>query len=347
MQARRRICHTLPRTLLYAAAAAVLAAAARADVVPINGPLAFNLSNTATAGGDKSSGLYIPIDIYSEPTGFGVVVALPPVPSLLPRGGGPNDGLFLSTLKSAFSTGWNFPSANADLNPNTLQVNAYQVAGGSHNPCFKNAAFDCVGIYGPPSPSPVGFAVSYTGPAVADDAHWIQVLATNSPAAGRTSPYVDNNGSTTNPYYDLVKGATADATTFLDSPQRAAAQSQYWIADLYYASGPDKAGKKDDPAQVTLYNGLMYGWADLFVNTSNFGAFLSAVNTDFTSVANLDSALGADLTGVVTPGELAQIDSEFIAAVPEPAAWLPVAGLVGWLIYRRRKAGARGNCARE
>jgi hypothetical protein len=193
-------------------------------------------------------------------------------------------------------------------------VNADQVAGGKNYPCFSVPG-DCVGIFGTATTS--GFAVSYTGAAI-NNAHWIQVLATNSPANGQTSPYVDNNRSNANPYYDVE--FNANATVFLDAPFREPTVSQYWLGNLYYSSGGLAAGTKANPTQVTIYNGLQWGWADIFVKTSNFAGFLAAINSDFNNVANLDVALGVDLTAVLNQDEINQLDVEFNAvAVPEPS----------------------------
>jgi hypothetical protein len=295
--------------LLALAAVVILGKDARADV------LTYNLSNTPTAKGDTSTGVYNPLSLYSEPGGFGVAFLLPPVPIALPLGGGGASSAFMTALATSFPTksGWSFTAAANNLAQNSLVVNADQVSGGKSYPCYHQPG-DCVGILG--TATTAGFAVSYTGPAIAD-AHWIQVINTNSPAAGQTSPYVDNDGSLLNPYYDVRGNATS--TVFLDAPNRSPTDSQYWLGNLYYVSGNFFSGNQFSPSDVTIYNGLVWGWADIFVNTSNFAAFFAAVNSDLSSVASLDTALGADLTGVLDQTEVGLIDAEFdAAAVPEP-----------------------------
>jgi hypothetical protein len=282
---------------------------ARADV------LTEGLSNTPTAKGITSSGIYNPLAIYSEPGGFGVAFLIPPAPLSLPRGGGPSTSAFLTGLNSYnILEDYTFAAATSDLNQNSLVVNADQVAGGF--PCPQGGG-DCVGIFGRFGANPTaGFAVSYTGPAI-QNAHWIQVISTSSPAAGQTSPYVDNNGTVLTPYYD--DQFDASSTVFLDASNRPATTSQYWLGSLYYVSGAN-FGTRNNPATITVYNGLIWGWADLFV-PGNFAAFFAAVNGDLNNVADLDGALGTDLASVLTQSELNTIDAEFnAAAVPEPSS---------------------------
>ncbi len=300
------------------------------------GVLTYNLSNTTTAKGDTSTGKYNPLSIYSEPGGFGVAFLLPLVPLSLPLGGG---GFFTTALTRAFTAdaGWNFVPAANNLAQNSLAVNADQVAGGPGYPCWQGGG-DCVGIYGTANTS--GFAASYTGAAIAN-AHWIQAISTNSPASGQTSPYIVNKASIVNPYYDVPYAA--NATAFVDAPNRSPTQSQYWIADLYYASGGAVAGTKANPTQVTIYNGMVWGWADLWVPANNLLAFRAAIDNDFANVANLDGALGTDLTSLLNQSDVSQLDSEFDSAVtPEPATWILLLASVGTLIVlkgrRKRRA---------
>ena len=313
-------------------ALAFTAATARADV------LSFNFSNTPSVNGDTSTGLYVPLSIYSTAAGFGVDLLLPPIPLSLPLGGGGNSSLFMSTLQSTFTaaSGWQFTASANNLAQDSLQVNADQ-AGGNF-PCYQNTAINCVGIAGTAKTS--GFAVSYTGAAI-NNGHWIQVLATNDPAAGKTSPYVDNNSNAANPYYDSV--FAANSTVFLDAPDRSPVNANYyWVADLYYASGVNSAGTAMNPTQVTIYNGLVWGWANIFVSTQNVAQFKAAVDGDLTSVATLDSALdaGTNLAGVLNQMEVTDFYDEFNAAVPEPSFWFLSGALlicVGY--FSRRKRG--------
>src|SRR5262252_9807630 len=97
------------RTCAFAAVAALASVTAycRAD------PITFNLSGAPNVGVDVSSGRYVPLDIYREGGGFGVAFVLPPVPLSLPLGGGPNNGVFMNTLTTAFNarSGWQFSAA--------------------------------------------------------------------------------------------------------------------------------------------------------------------------------------------------------------------------------------------
>jgi hypothetical protein len=323
----KRTIHAALSTTCFLAIAIGPATRVRADV------LTYNLSNTTTAKGDTSTGVYNPLSIYSEPGGFGVAFLLPPLPLSLPLGGG---GFFSTALTGAFpaAAGWSFVAAANNLAQNSLVVNADQVAGGPAYPCWQGPG-DCVGIYGTANTS--GFAVSYTGAAI-NNAHWIQAIATSSPATGQTSPYVDNKASVVNPYYDVPYAASA--TAFLDAPNRSPTQSNYWIADLYYASGGLTAGTQANPTQVTIYNGLMWGWADIWVPVNNLLAFQAAVDNDFASVANLDGVLGTDLTSLLTQQQISQLDSEFDAALaPEPGTWLfMLTGFIALARLKRRRA---------
>jgi hypothetical protein len=308
--------------------------AAHADIV------SYQLSGATSASGWVSSGAYNPLSIYSEPGGFGVAFLLPPLALVDPVGGGGNNSNFMKALTGAFGTGWSFTAGN-DLGQFNFVVNADQVAGGPNNPCYQGGG-DCVGIYGAAGKTnnTAGFAVSYTGEPILDP-HWIQVITTNSPATGKTSPYVDNKGSTANPYYDIPYAA--NATAFLDAPNRNPTQSQYWLADLYYASGGLTAGTKANPTPVDIYNGMLWGWADIWVPTTNFLSFISIINADLTSVASLDGALGADLSGILNQSSVTQLDSEFdSAAAPEPSTWMLLLIGVGLIaICRPRRSGLR------
>ncbi|MBV9267449.1 MAG: PEP-CTERM sorting domain-containing protein [Acidobacteriaceae bacterium] len=302
----------MTRTILASCLlAALLNAPAVASVLTVN-PLNFN--NTTTAKGDTSTGRYIPLAPYSEPGGFGVAFLLPPLPLELTRGGASTFFNTVITNWSVANAGWNFAAAPTDLAANTLALRSDQVGGAF--PCYQGGG-DCVGIFGTKTTS--GFAVSYTGAAIANG-HWIQALSTNVPAGGQTSPYLDNNASTTSPYYDVPYAA--NTTAFLDAPNRSPTQSTYWIADLFYASGGAAAGTKANPTQVTIYNGLVWGWANIWVPTGNVGAFLNTVNSDLTTVASLDNAFDADFTSLLTQSDVTQLDSEFLAAVPEPSTSL-------------------------
>src|SRR5262249_31419333 len=155
---------------------------------------------------------------------------------------------------------------------NALQVTSYDVHGGS----------DYVGIEDTPTQS--GFSVHVNTPPAAGTPHWIQVIADNhalSGAHGTPDNKIDINGTATTPYYD--NSFAADGSNFLDSPLRNdPTNSHWWIADLYLVTGPAT------PGQVTIYDGVAYGWANIFVSAANLLAFANTVNGYFSNIAALD-----------------------------------------------------------
>ncbi len=93
---------------------------------------------------------------------------------------------------------------------------------------------------GPGDPSGAGHALN--------NAHWLQIVITNSPskdAIGITfdgnTYYIDNQGNKANsPFYDDIPGAfgfTANATDIIDAPVRGYSSSTFWYAETFIATG--------------------------------------------------------------------------------------------------------------
>lgn len=123
--------------------------------------------------------------------------------------------------------------------------------------------------------------------------NWIQVINTNSPAAGATSPYLDNSGSVTSPFYTYTVQNT-DPTlpngqlNFYDYSKRpqsylSTTNPITWSANLYpVIVGPGKS--------LMVENGVSWGWTmkpamvgedtGTFVNPAPTGATVSGVGTN-------------------------------------------------------------------
>lgn len=92
---------------------------------------------------------------------------------------------------------------------------------------------------------------------------WVQVLNTNVPLGGNTSPYLDNAADTTKPFYSLTSvnttpGLVADQLNFYDFSKRnpaslSTANPLTWNAKLY----PVVA---DASNVMTVYDGVSWGW---------------------------------------------------------------------------------------
>lgn len=93
---------------------------------------------------------------------------------------------------------------------------------------------------------------------------WVQVLDTNLPLGGNTSPYLDNAADTTKPFYSLtaancaVLGCTDSQLKFYDFSKRnpaslATTDPITWNANLY----PVKANASN---ALTVYDGVSWGW---------------------------------------------------------------------------------------
>lgn len=92
---------------------------------------------------------------------------------------------------------------------------------------------------------------------------WVQVLNTNVPLGGNTSPYLDNAANTAKPFYSLTAanttpGLPAGQLNFYDFSRRNPASLSTtnpitWSANLYPVVA-DAANK------LTVYNGTSWGW---------------------------------------------------------------------------------------
>lgn len=121
---------------------------------------------------------------------------------------------------------------------------------------------------------------------------WVQVLNTNAPLGGNTSPYLDNAADTSKPFYSLTAanttpGLPAGQLNFYDFSKRnpsllSSTNPITWSANLYPVVA-DAANK------LTVYNGTSWGWtmkkamvgstSGTFTNPAPGSAVVSGVGT--------------------------------------------------------------------
>jgi hypothetical protein len=304
----------------------------------------------------NSAGVYQPVAVEKVGAGvYDVAFTLPltPVPVTYPAGANVPPVDYLATLETPYGayvgTGagkWSYALAANPLPNGALTVTAYQVTAGPNN----------VGISADLKTNTIGFAVAVSN---ADDMpigpyHWLQVIADNynityNPGYGNAENVLDNGGFAT-PYYDAVGISTA--SSFFDAPSRpnaaTANESDWWIADLFLATGPGTTGAQNaGPGQVTLFNtGIQYGWANFHIDLGAGQNLKAAFAADTDSIADFDQAFGcsatascAGLNADLSQSYLNQLDLDFIQMVPEPSAWvLVLAGfaLIGGAMRSRR-----------
>ena len=348
-------------SLISAGIAAMPASEALGQVVQLT-PAAQN-DPALFKNGVNGANALTPVSLYTAPTGFGVAFLLPI--TQLPLGGtntAPiNFNNKISAAQGAYTAAapWAFPPAGANLANNSLQVTSYAVQAISGTAAADSGRVG-ISISGPEGgPTVAGFAVKLNNaPPPAATVHWLQVLADNNaitfpggvPTAnpGTTENIIDNGPATTaTPYYDTT--GAADTGNFFDAPLRSGLPSitanNYWIADLYVASGP--AGVA--PGAVTVYNGLSYGWANIFINAPTIPAFINSINSVFLNVNNLDAAFGvpglldSDYDGNTTDLDLSSIDTDInndVYELPEPSSLVVLLGVGVAMLSRRRRGNA-------
>jgi hypothetical protein len=305
-----------------------------------------------------STNTYHPVDVYRAPGGFGVAFLFPPVPIDQPLGGVGAAGAlnFLGVLQQTFptpllgclpnATVFCFVAGN-NLANNSLIVTAYDVKGSANYVGIRDGANGANGRF-------AGFSVQIAnGKAPAGNIHWIQVIndnhnVTNNRGHGNGENIIDTNVPTL-PYYDGPgnTGFAAGSSTFLDPPNRSdGTSSHYWIADLYLATGPANFA----PGQVTIYNGMLWGWGNLFFPVgNNIARLITGINGATSSVGSFETAVGdlpgsnfQDFSDFLDSSELAEIDQLADAQVltlAEPSTLALVGtglvGLASWVRGRR------------
>ncbi|MFO0910715.1 MAG: hypothetical protein U0794_20605 [Isosphaeraceae bacterium] len=234
-----------------------LAIAADLGVIRVRADIVVEQYAARNILGFTTTGLYDPTEFYFVGPQLWQASLNPLHPVTLARGGTAN---FLAVLQAAFplASGWSFVAAAANLTEGSLRVHSYDVKG--------SAGY--VGIEQTPK---VGFDVEYV-PGAGDpvnNMHWIQVVTNNHALGGGgghgvNANIVDIPTGQTNPYYDTA--GAADSRNFLDGPGRTDGNAAHnWVADLYLVSGPTTAGTQANPAVVTVYNGVRWGWTNASV----------------------------------------------------------------------------------
>ncbi len=348
--------------------------AARAQACASIVCLAPNAGQSVLWGGNfrtSSTGVYQPVDIWNMGGGnFDIAFALPlaPLPvTLTPGQALPNNGPInlratLNAVQGAYGgagAGWSF-AAGGNLPAATLNVTAYQVHAGPRYVGIEMQRANPINTNIIKTLADVGFAVQVpANQAPAGNVHWVQVIAdnfniTNNPGYGNPENIVDIGAATTTPYYDnggAANGApnppNVPGINFFDAPirnnQANLNQSDWWIADLFLATGP----ANNAPGLVTLYNdGIQYGWANFHISVGALGilGLRNLFALDTSNMTNFDLALNCPasscpLNSMVDQTYLNQLDASFNSAVPEPSTWaLMLLGLAGLGAAGRRVA---------
>jgi hypothetical protein len=330
------------RGLVLLAPAVALASSALASAITY-GP--FNGNANTALGVDTSTGLYnlASVNLFRGDVAF----LIPPLPLELTLGGTDSFNTTLANAGFTPANGWKFMKG-ASLPDNSLNVTADQVgAAFTCPPSLAGGQGPCDGIFaaanGKVQNNQVGekqgFTVSNANPA--DNGHWIQTLQTNLALLPLDNGGEPGNPHTLDPYY-LV----ADASNFLDAPGLASLPGAYYfLASLYYVNGGARAGTAENPTVVTVQNGMAWGFVDLNLGVTNPAALRAALDSDLSSVANLDASLGGgiDLSGDLTQTTLNQIDAGVDAQfAPEPGTFMLIAmGIASLSVARALKRSAR------
>jgi hypothetical protein len=323
-------------------------------------PLTVVPDNTVSAPGrtgggtGMSAGVDMQGPIFTNLNGVMSVTQLLPLESL-PVGGSSFFTTALNNWNSQNGNNYTFKAGTSGPE-NSLRVNSYQAIA---NKPHTNCAMPCAGIYSSENNRVVtnGFAVTYHGD-FTNGANWIQAVKTNYDMNGNriSTPYLDNNNSTTSPFYS----GFASTTALLDGPARALlGKNVVWRAYTYYVGTSMRVGGTGvvpggpvpaaDPTTEMIYNGVEWGFATLGVQTSNVGVFIATIDNDLSSTAALDAALGGfDTSDILTQADLDTMKSEFdstvssgMSQVPEAEEWeLLVTGL-GFVAILKWRFGGR------
>lgn len=188
---------------------------------------------------------YLPVQVYTTPNNVGLVRLNPVNVTSITRGGTTG---FLQTLRQAF-TDWTFNPAPNDL-AGTFQINKYLAKNEFESIPLVGAQIDVLYIPG-------------AGDPILDNSlKWIQRVVNNH--SHTTHVHGDNEDIIDTPYtdapfypFDFESGYS----TFGDLSSRGDQdQNHHWLAELYLV-------KKTAPRQVTIYNGIQWGWSNTSVQS--------------------------------------------------------------------------------
>jgi len=199
--------------------------------------LAFSITQI---GQGNNIGYWDPKEEYTltDESKKGTTTLDPTIPISISRGGTEE---FLHTLRKAFPT-WNFTRAAKDL-AGSFEVKEYDAVG-SYD--LVGAKFQLLYKPGNNDPTPQDSTL-----------HWIQRVVNNHSLTpdehGNNADIIDKPPETNNPYYPW-HATVLGFKQFKDFSRRPDAdQNHNWLAELYLV-------KETEPQQVTIYNGVQWGW---------------------------------------------------------------------------------------
>jgi hypothetical protein len=195
--------------------------------------LAFGISQLGTVSNSESYFL-------ANPDRQGVTQLLNPIGvTSITRGGTPG---FLTQLQTRYQN-WTFNTAPNDL-AGIFNITTYAAQGTAQR---VGAELRLEYIPGPGDPTPLNNSL-----------HWIQRVFNNhdnqTDVHNDFDDKIDVGSQLINPFYDTLGDATE--TTFHDFSGRIDTENNHsWLADLYLVEG-------DGPQNVTIYNGIQWGWSN-------------------------------------------------------------------------------------
>jgi hypothetical protein len=182
---------------------------------------------------------YLPVEIYTTPTNVGIVSLYPTNVTSITRGGTTG---FLQTLSQAFQN-WTFNPAPNDL-AGTFQLEKYLAKDVYDSAPVVGAEIEL--LYNPGNGDPI----------MDNSLKWIQRVVNNHSATpdvhGNNADIIDNLNSNT-PYYPYNTESQGFRSFYDFSRRGDEAQNHNWLAELYLV-------KETAPQQVTIYNGVQWGW---------------------------------------------------------------------------------------
>jgi hypothetical protein len=192
---------------------------------------------------------YLPVQTYTyrndlDIMTFGLTTLNPANVRSITRGGTTG---FLTTLKMEFQD-WTFNPAPTDL-AGSFRVQKY---------IAKYLPQDAIYEAGVGAELKLQYDYNEGDPKPEDSKlHWIQRVVSNHRGThGTNQDNIDIRLNAQNPYYDTAFGEQPfDERTFYDRSTREVENSHNWLAELYLV-------KETAPKQVTIYNGIQWGWSN-------------------------------------------------------------------------------------